>query len=107
MGISFKLLCPGDVPAKAHKMILNETTSVLYEHICLEKHRVEVWFDLWKFDYAGFPLIDNNTNELILRSLDRVWGQYDRMLLEWEILLRKLLHKNCIEKTQITNEKLM
>ena len=64
MGIVFKLLCPGDVPAKTHKMILNETTSVVYEDICFEKHHVEVVYSLWNFDYRGYPLLDNNTNEL-------------------------------------------
>ena len=94
MGIVFKLLCPGDVPAKAHKMILNETTSVVYEDICLEKHHIEVVFDLWDYDYQGWPLLDNNTNELILHPPKLIWGQHDRIASKWEILLRKLLYKN-------------
>ena len=90
MGISFKLLCPGDVPAKAHKIIVNETTSI-YEHICLEKHYVDVIFDLWNFDYRGYPLIDYNTNELIKYSVEPIWGLYDVMPWPWEMMLRKLL----------------
>ena len=46
-------------------------------------------------------------HELILNQVEPIWGEYDSMTWSWEILLRKLLHKNCIEKTQITNEKLM
>ena len=91
MGIVFKLLCPGDVPAKAHKMILNETTSVVYEDICLEKHHVEVVYHLWQFDYQGYPLLDNNTNELILYPVEPIWGIYDVMPWPWEMMLRKLL----------------
>ena len=94
MGKLFKLLCPGDVPAKAHKMILNETTNVVYEDICLETHHIEVVYNLWDFDYYGTPLLYNNTNELIMYELERIWGKYDRMAHDWEILHRKLLHKN-------------
>ena len=75
MGIFFKLLCPGDVPVKAHKMILNETTSVVYEHICLEKHHIEVVYNPWFYEYRGWPLFYNNTNELILNlAVEPIWG---------------------------------
>ena len=96
MGIVFKLLCPGDVPAKAHKLILNSTTSVLYEDMCIEKHHVDVVYDLWFHDYMGWPLLDNTTNELIEHPVETVWGEYDQMPLDWEILLRELLLNNCI-----------
>ena len=84
-------------------MILNETTSVVYEHICLEKHHIEAVYNSWIYNL----LLDNNTNELIVYPVKPIWGLYDAVPLPWEILLRKLLHKNCIEKTQITNEKQM
>ena len=96
MGIFFKLLCPGDVPSQAHKLILNSTTSVLYEHICFEEHHVDVVYSLWFHDYVGLPLIDNTTNELIEYSVWPVWGELDHMPRWWEIMLRELLLYNCI-----------
>ena len=89
MGIIFKFLCPGDVPAKAHKLILNSTTSVLYEHMCIEKHYVDVAYDLWMHDHAGYQLLDNTTNELIEHPLWRIWGRFDKMVMPWEIVGRE------------------
>ena len=89
MGIIFKFLCPGDVPSKAHKLILNSTTSVLYEHMCIEKHHANVSYDLWFHDYAGYPLLDKTTNELIENPIWRIWGQFDHMLMPWEIVGRE------------------
>ena len=103
MGIIFKLLCPGDVPSKAHKLILNSTTSVLYEHMCIEKHHADVVYDLWKHDYEGWPLLDNNTNELIEYPVEPIWGDYDQMPWNWEIMLRELLLNNCIQFTIFEN----
>ena len=77
MGIIFKLLCPGDVPSKANKLILNSTTRVLYKHICFEEHHTDVIYDLWNFDYTGYPLIDNITDELIQYPVYPIWGEYD------------------------------
>ena len=94
MGIILKLLCPGDVPAKAHKLILNSTTTGSYEEYCHEKHKVDVVYDLWVHDYRGYPLIDNTTNEIIERQRARIWGQYDTMPMIWEIVLRELLLNN-------------
>ena len=99
MGIIFKLLCPGDVPSQAHKLILNSTTSVLYEHICFEEHHVDVVYSLWLHDYAGFPLLDNTTNQLIEHQVSPIWGTYDHMSWDWEVLQRELLFINCIENT--------
>ena len=99
MGIILKLLCPGDVPSKAHKLILNSTTSVLYEDLCIEKHHVDVVYSLWMHDYIGFPLIDNTTNELIEYGVVPVWGDYDRVPWDWEIVLRELLLNDCIQFT--------
>ena len=93
MGIIFKLLCPGDVPAKAHKLILNATTAVGYEEYCHEEHNIEVLYDLWQFDYDGFPLLDNVTNELIEYPVEPIWGVYDHIPYQWEIALRELLLK--------------
>ena len=103
MGILFKLLCPGDVPSKAHKLILNSTTSVLYKDMCIEKHHVDVVYDLWAYDYGGWPLIDNTTNELIEYSVWPVWGEYDFMPQDWEIVLRELLLNNGIRFTIFEN----
>ena len=89
MGILFKLLCPGDVPSKAHKLILNSTTSVLYEDMCIEEHHADVIYDLWAHDYWGWPLLDNTTNELIEYPVWPVWGDYDQMTGFYEILLRE------------------
>ena len=97
MGIIFKLLCPGDVPSRANKLILNSTTRVLYKHICFEEHHADVIYDLWNFDYSGYPLIDSITDELIQYPVYPIWGEYDLMVYDWEILLRKLLFINCIE----------
>ena len=97
MGIIFKLLCPGDVPSMANKLILNSTTRVLYKHICFEEHHADVIYDLWNFDYTGYPLIDKITDELIQYPVYPIWGEYDLMVYDWEILLRKLLFINCIE----------
>ena len=94
MGIIFKLLCPGDVPSKAQKLILNSTTSVLYKDLCIEKHHVDVVYDLWAYDYGGWPLLDNTTNELIEYSVWPVWGELDHMPKYWEIMLRELLLNN-------------
>ena len=91
MGIILKLLCPGDVPAKAHKLILNSTTTGSYEEYCHEKHKAEVVYDLWVWDYRGYPLIDNTTNEVIEHPIERIWGQYDMMPMDWEIVFRELL----------------
>ena len=95
MGILFKLLCPGDVPAKAHKIILNYTTSLKFEEVCLEKHYVHMVYDLWKVD---MEIVDNTTNRLIEYSAhwERIWGEYDRMTFDWEVLLRKFLLNYCI-----------
>ena len=96
MGIIFKLLCPGDAPSKAHKLILNSTTSVLYEHICFEEHHVHVVYDLWLHDYNGKPLVEKTTNELVKLPVWPIWGEYDQMPWDWEIVLRKLFLNNCI-----------
>ena len=56
IGIFFKLLCPGDVPTKAHKLILNSTIAG-YEEFCYEEHHVEVVYSLWQYDYTGYPLL--------------------------------------------------
>ena len=95
MGIVFKLLCPGDVPAKAHKMILNETTSVVYEQICVEKHHVEAIYDMWYHDYRGYTFIDNTTNKVIEHPTKMIWGLTDRIPQDYEVALRELLMKHC------------
>ena len=100
MGIIFKLLCPRDVPSKAHKLILNSTTSVLYEQICFEDHHVDVSYNPW---FVEWPFLDNITNELVEHPVWPVWGQYDQMPWEWEIMLRKLLLNNCIQFTKFEN----
>ena len=82
MGILLKLLCPGDLPSTAHKLLLNSTTSVLYEHICLEEHYVVVTYDPW---ILSETLLDNTTNEMIEYPLEIIWGQYDKVPLDWEI----------------------
>ena len=94
MGILFKLLCPGDLPFKAHKLILNTTTAVSYEEYCHEKHYAEVTIDLWAFDYSGYPLLDNTTNQIIESPEPKIWGVFDRMAMPWEVLIRKLLLKH-------------
>ena len=99
MGIIFNLLCPGDVPSKAHKLILNSTTTGGYQEYCHEEHRAEVVYDLWDHDYAGWPLLDNTTNELIEDPVWPVWGDYNRIPQDWEIVLRELLLNNCIQFT--------
>ena len=96
MGMLLKLLCPGDVPAKAHKMIMNDTTNFSYEQVCLEKHHAIIIYSHWNFDGYGKPLVDNTTNQLIEDSRLRIWGEWDRMVVFYEILLRKLLYKHCI-----------
>lgn len=96
MGMLLKLLCPGDVPAKAHKMIMNDTTNFSYEQVCLEKHHAFIIYSHWYFDGYGKPLVDNTTNQLIEDSRLRIWGEWDRMVVFYEILLRKLLYKHCI-----------
>ena len=97
MGILFKLLCPGDVPPKAHKLLLNSSrTSLLYDHICFEEHHVDVVYPLSLHDFRGIPLLDNTTKELIEHKVLTIWGQYDRMVWDWEILLRELLFCNLI-----------
>ena len=58
MGIIFKLLCPGDVPSKAHKLILNSTMIGGYEEYCHEEYHVDIVYDVWMYDYQGMPLID-------------------------------------------------
>ena len=103
MGIIFKLLCPGDVPAKAHKLILNTTTTNGYEEYCHEKHYAEVVYDLWDHDYNGWRLLNKTTNELIERTGLRVWGQYDKMPHDWEFVQRELLLNNCIKFTKYEN----
>ena len=103
MGIIFKLLCPGDVPSKAHKLILNSTTSVLYEDMCIEEHHADVAYELWAHDYSGLPLLDNTTNELIEDPGWPVWGDYDFMPWDREIMIRKLLLNNCIQITKSEN----
>ena len=82
MGIVLKLLCPGDLPSKAHKLLLNSTTSVLYEHICLEEHYVDITFDPW---ILTVPLLDNTTNELIEYPPEIIWGEYDMIPSEYEL----------------------
>ena len=94
MGIILKLLCPGDVPAKAHKLIINSTMIGGYEEYCHEKHKAEVVYNLWLHDYADFPLVDNTTNELVEHKVNPIWGQYDFMPWDWEILLREVLLNN-------------
>ena len=89
MGMLLKLLCPGDVPAKAHKMIMNDTTNFSYEQVCLEKHHAFIIYSHWNFDGYGKPLVDNTTNQLIEDSRLRIWGEWDRMVVFYEILLRK------------------
>ena len=103
MGIFFKLLCPGDVPPKAHKLILNSTMIGGYEEYCHEEYHVDVIYDVWFHDYIGWPLIDNTTNELIEYSVWPVWGEYDFMPQDWEIVLRELLLNNCIQFTILEN----
>ena len=98
MGILFKLLCPGDLPSKAHKLFLNSTTSVLYEHICLEEHHVAVSYDPWALQR---PILYNTTNELIQYPVNIIWEEYDRVPWDWEILLRELLLNNCIKYTKL------
>ena len=93
MGIILKLLCPGDLPSQAHKLILNSTTSVLYEHICFDEHHVDVVYDPW---YLTVPLFDKTTNELIEYQVEPVWGELDHIPQYWENLLRELLLNNCI-----------
>ena len=94
MGILFKLLCPGDVPPKAHKLILNSTsTSLLYDHICFEEHHVDIVYPLYMHDFRGLPLIDNTTNELIEHNVWNIWGVTDRIVYDWEILHRELLFR--------------
>ena len=98
MGIILKLLCPGDVPAKAHKLILNTTTAAGYEEYCHENYHAKLVYNLWQYDYQGFPLVDNTTNEMIEHPWPaRIWGEYDRMISDWEIILRKLLFEHCIQ----------
>ena len=103
MGIILKLLCPGDVPSKAQKLILNSTTSALYEDLCIEEHYVDVAYDLWFFDYDGRPLLDNTKNELIEYPVWPIWGYYDYMPHGWEIVLRELFLNNCIQFTIFEN----
>ena len=56
-------------------MILNEKISVVYEHICLEKHHIEVVYNPWFYEYRGWPLFYNNTNELIFNlAVEPIWG---------------------------------
>ena len=96
MGIIFKLLCPGDVSSRAHKLILNSTTSALYEDMCIEEHHADVVYELWAHDYSGLPLLDNTTNGLIEYPVRTIWGDYDQMPWNWEMLLRDLLLNSCI-----------
>ena len=104
MGIVLKLLCPRDVPAKAHKLILNTTTKP-YEQICIEEHMVDVVFDSMMFGgwYDNMPLLDYWTNELVEYEVWPIWGEYDQMPWEWEILQRELLLNNCIQFTIFDN----
>ena len=98
MGIILKLLCPGDVPSKAHKLILNSTMIGGYEEYCHEEYHVDVIYDLWFHDYVDWPLLDTTTNELIeySDSVWRIWGQHDHMTRFEENMLRELLLNNCI-----------
>ena len=103
MGIVLKLLCPRDVPAKAHKLILNSTTTP-YEQLCLEEHVVDVVFDTFMFGQCDEwecweynSLLDLWTNELIEYPVWPISGEYDRIPWEWEILKRELLLNNCIQ----------
>ena len=103
MGIIFKLLCPGDVLSRAHKLILNSTTSALYEDMCIEEHHADFTYTLWSYDYKGWPLLDNTTNKLIEYPVWPIWGYYDYMPHGWEIVLRELFLNNCIQFTIFEN----
>ena len=85
---------------KAHKLILNTSTAVGYEDYCHEEHHVDAVYNLWAHDYFGYPLLDNTTNELIKYPIIKIWGKYDRMTRDWEIVLRELLLNNCIQFTR-------
>ena len=96
MGILLKVLCQGDQPSKAHKLILNETTIHFYKDICIEEHNVNF---LYEAGLRWYPLIDNTTNEMIRYSkntldtttsilVSLVWGSEDRMTDHWEVVMR-------------------
>ena len=88
---------------KAHKLILNTSTAVGYEDYCHEEHHVDAVYNLLVHDYFGVPLVDNTTNELVEHPVYPVWGEFDQMTYNWEILLRELLLNNCIQFTILEN----
>ena len=90
MGILLKVLCQGDQPSRAHKLILNETTIHFYKDICIEEHNVNF---LYEPALRWYPLIDNTTNEMIRYSKKTedtplVWGSEDRVTDHWEVVMR-------------------
>ena len=99
MGIFFKLLCPGDIPSKAHKLLLNPSTIVGYEEICFETHHADLIIHTMQYIYS--PIVDNTTTPHSLMEHwgdGRIWGEWDRVIYEYEVLKRKLLLNHCMNK---------